>query len=440
MDDGMDYMKKKVKCCKTLRPDHRTSRPGKILFIPGNVYQIKMFSNVVRELKNAKVLAIGIEKYGYPGVEAALCDFNIPFKRIQDFEREDPEYIIQKEKPDIVVILNDVDPPCLAFVRTANARKIPTLMISEGESFGGIPRIIDFRYFARIISYFLHSNNKSYVLRLWIKRVAKFLSGKPEPGYDKYGTNCAKVAAWGEFSKNLFIKERVEPNRIVITGNPMFDNLVKGKLNRKKIYKELKIDESKKIVAYAPTGLVKLGYWTKEEMKNLLENMYKATALPDVQLVIKPHPVDPLEHYMRCLSKDKLEKVIITKDVDLYELINACELLITDASVAGLDAVALGKPVLIVNLSGKPWLTEHYPQMLIKEGVASEVRKKEDFRQAVKKLLYDSKTRKKLARNRAKFVKKHFYKLDGGASKRVADLIEQMIKSNGDKHEKIVQK
>lgn len=84
-----------------------------------------------------------------------------------------------------------------------------------------------------------------------------------------------------------------------------------------------------------------------------------------------------------------------------------------------MEAVALNKPVIVLNLSGEPDPVEY-----VKEGVALGVYRKEDLGPAIKSLLIDD---SQLAGNRKRYIEKYLYRVDGRATERVVNLINQMI-------------
>jgi UDP-N-acetylglucosamine 2-epimerase len=93
--------------------------------------------------------------------------------------------------------------------------------------------------------------------------------------------------------------------------------------------------------------------------------------------------------------------------------------MITRHSTTATEAVALNKPVIILNLSGEP-----DPMGYVKEGVALGVYKGKDLKPAIEKLLKDDSG---LAKNRERYIEKYLYKVDGKASERVVGVICEMI-------------
>ena len=102
-----------------------------------------------------------------------------------------------------------------------------------------------------------------------------------------------------------------------------------------------------------------------------------------------------------------------------YEQIFVCDLLITRHSTTGLEAVALNKPVIVLNLDDGTDYAGY-----VKEGVARGVYKDDDLTTAIKELLQDDTY---LAKNRDRYIEKYLYKIDGKAYERVVDVIENML-------------
>ena len=416
------------------------SKKHRVLFVPINDNHVRIFGSFVRELKGMDILAIGIDKYKHEQAEKMLRELGIPFKPIQKYKIEKAYHIIEREKPNIVIVGNDIDPLTGSFVSAANSAGIPTLLVQDGAiSRRAFEMLINLSYIRRIVSRLIRESGRGYVLKRGIQRAARRMMRRPET--TAYGSGeCTKIAVWGMFTKRMFIGEKMDPGRVIVTGNPRLDVARKKKFDRLGIYRKLKIDMNKKITVLATSGLVEAGIWTGREMRALLQAVLDAVGqFPDLQLVIKPHPRESIKDFKRYLPA-KGASAIVVKDVDLYELINSCELLMTEVSSTALEAAAFDKPVLILNLTKKPYPSTPYPEVYVKERVALEVRKTEDLVRKMREMLRDPKVKERLVKNRRKFIREHLFRLDGLAPKRVAGLIKQMIKSGGGMRGKIVQK
>jgi len=164
------------------------------------------------------------------------------------------------------------------------------------------------------------------------------------------------------------------------------------------------------------------GLRDEENIKNFNAVFATIKEFPEALLIIKQHPAEPkrytqmIAHY---LKKYNVSAIIVPKDCDIYELLYICDLMITRHSTTAMEAVALNKPVIILNLSGEP-----YPVEYVKEGIALGVYKAEDLKPVIKKLIENNSI---LAKNRGKYIKKYLYKIDGKATERIVNLIEDMI-------------
>jgi glycosyltransferase involved in cell wall biosynthesis len=113
------------------------------------------------------------------------------------------------------------------------------------------------------------------------------------------------------------------------------------------------------------------------------------------------------------------------KDVILLHCVSNYPARIEDVNLRAMEAVALNKPVIILNLSGEPDVVDY-----VEQGVALGVYKEGELKPTIEKLLKDD---SELAKNRKKYIEKYLYKIDGKATERVVKLIEEMIK-NGRKN------
>lgn len=224
-----------------------------------------------------------------------------------------------------------------------------------------------------------------------------------------------KTLVFGENQKRFLVEKGCYPeSKIEVTGSQRWDVLASAdKLyNKQRIYKTLKIGEGKKIVVFTSQPV------SNEENLKILKALLKTfEKFPELTLVIKIHPVENTGFY-RKIAKDR---AIVVKNIDLYELLYASELMITYYSTTGLEAMILGRPVIVINLSGQPDKVNY-----VREGAAIGVYKEEDLAKAVGDTITNEKVKEKLKTQMEKFVYKSCYKTDGKAARRIADVIEKM--------------
>lgn len=235
-----------------------------------------------------------------------------------------------------------------------------------------------------------------------------------------------KMAVYGPYYKDLLTQaNEFPPDSVVVTGQPRYDILAKADkiFSRERIFKKLNLTFDKKLLVWTTQTH---GLSLAENEKNIYAVYNAVKSLKNVQLVIKLHPGE--DQKAPLYRKDKSFKTIIVREeINTYELLKACDLMITRHSTTAMEAVALNKPVIILNLSGEP-----DPVGYVKEGVALGVYREGDLKPAIEKLLKDD---SELAKNRKKYIEKYLYKIDEKASERVVKLIEGMINERQKKNE-----
>ena len=313
------------------------------------------------------------------------------------------------------------------FVRAANKLNIPTLHVLEGPIFDWRYRT-DYKFWQRwklFFKNFISLINTAYPLsaklQLMILYLIDRITGRALGGMG-HGESL-KIAVAGDSCKNTLVSQGVDASRIIVTGQPRFDELFQKNLNEE-MYLNLGIDKNKKTILLTHAHFVEAGMWSQEEEDIFLSSIIRASSkVPNSQLIIKLHPWQDVNSYLRFLEGSK-NIILCGEDTDIYALINLCDVLLTVLSTTALEALIADKPVIIIDLFGE--LESPYVQ----SGAAIGAYKEEDIASAIDRALYNKEVRKNLAEARGKFVYEHAYKQDGKASKRVADLIIRMVKES----------
>jgi UDP-N-acetylglucosamine 2-epimerase len=305
--------------------------------------------------------------------------------------------MIKLEKPDIIVMTNDVEQ---GFSLVGKKENVPTLSIQHGV-IG--PPVINFVN--------AEGGPTDVVNPLW------------RPIVDK-------LAVFGDYYKDIFVNYgSYSPDKVVVTGQPKNDYLARADkiFDKNKLCNKLGIKPNEKIVVWITQTH---GLTLDENRKSILCVYNTIKLLENIQLIIKLHPGE--DQKAPLYKENKLIKPIIiaAKDADTNELLYACDVIITKNSTTAIEAMILNKPVIILNLSKMPDAVPYAGS-----GVAVAVYKEEDLLPTLEKVLYNSQFREKLEKNRKKFVYEHAYIQDGKASERVADLIMEMIEESRRKKE-----
>jgi glycosyltransferase involved in cell wall biosynthesis len=229
-----------------------------------------------------------------------------------------------------------------------------------------------------------------------------------------------KIAVFGSKYRDLLVDQGNFPeSTVVVTGNPKFDKLfqmVKQFKDSDHIRTWLGVPRKSKILVWTTQT-----HWlSKEENLKNIDTVYSALdeIEDDIELIIKLHPNEDQSASLY-LQDPRVNPIVLGKNVDILQLIYISDLMLTKDSMTSTEAIALDKPVILLNLSGNPDIID-----CAEQGVAKGIYKKEDLKEAIVNLLRDDSD---LARNREKYIMAEYHLIDGKSSHRMAQLILSMI-------------
>jgi hypothetical protein len=411
----------------------------KAIFVIQNASQAEMFRRIAKELSNWESLVINLQRWqDRANIEQALDKMNFSYKTLNNFSEQNVIKTVKQFQPGIVVVGNDDSPDSRIFIESANRMNIPTLLVQDGILSRATSKnrevkankiaiylaLIPFKFFRFILT-------GRYPFRQKIEIVSHEFRYGPKWRKDHTGMfpgtgNSRKMAVFGETTKELFLSEGVEPERIIITGNPKFDGVYNSTLVNCKanVCKKFGIPEDKKIILLVTQYFVEAAYWSVEQRKKFVTLIADAAAsLPDTSLIIKiHHPLEKENEYQE-IAKGINSRPVVSCYDDTSELLSACDLVITVNSTAALEGMAIKKPVVIVNLYNNN-------VSFFNGSSAIFVTKEQEVLPAMQKALYDQKTREEMIKKSDEFVYKRAYLQDGKASERIAKLMISMTNKN----------
>jgi hypothetical protein len=376
----------------------RSKRQKGVIHKPFNVYWSikiwkkeydagKYFRSIWKNVsENSKEFTGLLEKYQLKSELSYY--FNSIFER--DVKRiEMAKELVKREEPDLILVADEYDVFGRALVIAGKLKGIPTLAIQHG-NIGPLH-----------VGYMYSKDNIS-------------ASGSIQSPYCQIPD---KIAVYGPFYYDLLTKTSAFPSSsVVITGQPRYDRLVMSDriYSREKFCATLGLDPHRKIVLVATQPIPMRETFIRSVLR-ALKNFQEA------QVIIKLHPGENDEAYKKVVEEENVRVKMLSKSSDTIEALYACDLLVAAFSTVITEALVLGKPAVTLNLTAED------PVPYYKE-VTLRVDKEEDLAPAIRKALYDEKTREKLKKERKKFISKHVYKQDGKATERLIGLIERMIK------------
>ncbi|MDD5687497.1 MAG: CDP-glycerol glycerophosphotransferase family protein [Elusimicrobia bacterium] len=336
------------------------------------------------KLKKVKTILVSKIKNTYPGIwnyfrdeldSIFIWEFSSLIKQITIAHE-----VIDKIKPDIIAGGDDCDPRARIYFLIGRNRKTPTLLIQQG-----------------------YASDNAFE---WL-----FLS-------------VDKAAIFGNYTKQCLEKIGVKKEKLVISGQPRFDSLVKITNEREIVCNKYNIQSKNKIILFTSQPNHPGAFSSETVRRNAIETVYSLIDnITDAVLIVKPHPDEKMQYHRSLKLKNNTGKIILVDRRDnLYELIKACDLLITFFSTTAIEAMISNKPVLIVNLFNR-WTP------YVESGAALQACSGNEAVSVINDIFSNNGIRQELENKRKKFVVEHAYNLDGNASGRVVDLMFEMMKN-----------
>ena len=230
-------------------------------------------------------------------------------------------------------------------------------------------------------------------------------------------------------------------NKIEVTGFPIFDSYFNNTSpDKNEIYKRYNIPLNKKVILYTAERYTKNLFerpinspFTKKQFENFYEELFKTIKeFKDLFLLIKIHPSGSLNDEMtnKIARSLNFNDYAITKDMDLYNLLNASYAVITRVSTMGLESMFLRRPLIVMDAYFNTNDLTGYTEF----DAALHAKNPGDLKILLNKLLQDKGLHKNLNKNMEKFIKHHYSINDGDASLRISKLIGKMIKNGKSKN------
>lgn len=248
--------------------------------------------------------------------------------------------------------------------------------------------------------------------------------------HDADETDCPRpdrTAVFGEAARRFLVERgRYAPESLVVTGSPKFDDLLRAtrRWDRDERRARLHVASSERLVVVASRfrGIRETHQAIGSAFPGLLR---AASALPGVHLLVKPHPAEPAEAYEQAIRAASLERArVVAPGADLMELLHAADALVTVESLSAVEALVLGRPVLVLNMPTNL-------RALVDQGAALGVRAGEDPAPALHAILFDAVTRARLEEARTRYLSDVAFGVDGGATARIRDLLRRTAEGRG---------
>ena len=330
------------------------------------------FANAVKKFESSRGFAENMAFEGMPLNEI----FNA---RIQRFVSRDwPEFVFliseiralfTKRKPKALLLWTDVEVFERICTLIAKEQGIPSLVAQHG-----------------IFSTEIEKEKND---RIWITGFTPMLADR--------------IAIWGPFFKKELEKKGIPDHKIVITGTPKFDFLKSRRFKPAEFRKKIGVKESETLV----TLIMSSDHYMEFRMIDMAFKALKK--FPGCKFVVKVHPSEAKGKYLKMAEKLGKSAIVLQAE-DLYELMNASALVVVHASTVGIEAVALGKPVIVITKK------HDHAAIYLRDCGLPIVGTQAGFEKAIVKTSLPKKD----------FLYDFAFRQDGKAGERIAALVKQM--------------
>jgi len=190
----------------------------------------------------------------------------------------------------------------------------------------------------------------------------------PEKGYTGgwYGTGGATaICAWGEGSKDYFTACKVAARDIVVTGAPRLDELDPDAWREPARQLLAQHQLAAAPLLYMSNPIETQGFGTKDGKLALFARLL-ADAAPllragRVPVVVKNHPQEDPEDYARVARESPIPDLVtvLPPASPIFALLAAARAAIVLTSTVGLEALAFGLPIGVLEIPGFPFAFEY---------------------------------------------------------------------------------
>jgi len=239
-----------------------------------------------------------------------------------------------------------------------------------------------------------------------------------------------RVLVLGDHVRDLLIKQGVSPAQLVVLGDPRSGEVRRTapETLRAKVFAELELDPKRPLVVMVSKYVSLL--FSHAEKQAFYRTVRDATrALGGVNVVIKPHPNhENLEVLRKDLESLGWRDITLTGgDYDIQRLFGAADVALMVTSMAGIEAMALGCPVVAVQAPGKDFEGPGMPPY-VSAGAVERVDAGDagGLAKTVRRLLDDPVARAALVERGRAFAASYVHPVEGALGERLEALVTEL--------------
>ena len=227
------------------------------------------------------------------------------------------------------------------------------------------------------------------------------------------------TALFGASARRLLVHlGHPRPESLVLTGSPRFDELLERARSgdRDALRRSMGAAEGQPLVAVA--SRFRAIRDTHSAIGTAFPSLVAAIRALGVRAVVKPHPAESHGEYLAAIGLSDPAIAVLSPSADLLDLLIAADALVTVESLSAVEALVVGRPVVILNMPT-------HLGALVDAGVALGVDAGADPTDTLRRALLDPETRNALQHARALYLDELALGVDGQATLRIVDLLRR---------------
>ncbi len=256
-------------------------------------------------------------------------------------------------------------------------------------------------------------------LPLSISLAAQVMGIMPANPWTIGGGAATKMAVESQRLLYLLTEQGIPPEKMIVLGKPSVDLIFEQmqKVDLIDLRTELGINDKMSVLLCAVPQLAEHDLLSWEEHWREIEFLFAAlTRQPNSVVILSLHPKSSPVDYQPLA--DQYGAIIASQRI--YTLLPLCDIFFATYSSTVIQAIGLGKPVIVVDFYGLNYdFYDQEPGVLV-------IKDKEIFSPTIESILLDQKYYDKLASAQQKRASEWIL-LDGHCTKRTVNLIYQMV-------------
>jgi glycosyltransferase involved in cell wall biosynthesis len=228
--------------------------------------------------------------------------------------------------------------------------------------------------------------------------------------------------------QSLIDEEGIEPERVTVIGDPRINaaRLVPPAQLREEVRHDFGLAPDRPLVVFVSKHVSLL--FSAQERETFYGTMIAAARqLADVDFIVKVHPNEDLERLREQVGQWGWPEAMLTKDYDIHRLFGAADAAVVGTSMVGVEAMALGCPVVALQMASKDFEGERMPPYLRTGAVRRvDLGKPSILANTLRLLLWNPMERAAMVERGHAVSTRYVHPVDGRLGERLLGLIEEI--------------